>query len=337
MGANVFANGEEVSCEKATNQSLAAMPDVCLSPPSPPAGPVPIPYPNFSSASDTTDGTTTVKIAGGQVGIKNKSCYKQSKGDEAATRSLGMGVVTATIQGKTYFAAWSSDVKFEGENAVRMSDMTTHNHSSDPPNSGSTTVSTGGMSAPEPDPECEALHDANDSERDRLSNATQKADPTKPHQTVRAAASGNTTITHATFNGNPLKAASKAVIHKYDNSFSEGLTAEEIEQRTSNSKVKSKACGGHEYQKTARPHTSHTESRIIETIFGASPPPQGGTLVLAINWPGGENKGKRSCDPCEHCQKLICAVSEPAPGCLKIVICNDKNQREDPDCPPKEP
>ena len=49
MGANVFANGLEVSCEKATNQSLAAMPDICLSPPSPPAGPIPIPYPNFSS------------------------------------------------------------------------------------------------------------------------------------------------------------------------------------------------------------------------------------------------------------------------------------------------
>ena len=30
MGANVFANGLEVSCEKATNQSLASMPDVCL-------------------------------------------------------------------------------------------------------------------------------------------------------------------------------------------------------------------------------------------------------------------------------------------------------------------
>ena len=98
MGANVFANGLEVSCEKADNQSLASMPDVCLSPPSPPAGPVPIPYPNFSSASDTTDGTKTVQIAGGQVGIKNKSCYKQSKGDEAATRSLGMGLDEKAIE-----------------------------------------------------------------------------------------------------------------------------------------------------------------------------------------------------------------------------------------------
>ena len=55
----------EVSAKADDNQSIAAMPDsVCLSPPSPPAGPTPIPYPNFSNASDTTNGTRTVKIGG---------------------------------------------------------------------------------------------------------------------------------------------------------------------------------------------------------------------------------------------------------------------------------
>jgi hypothetical protein len=34
-----------------------------------------------------------------------------------------------------FFAAWSMDVKVEGENVVRHLDMTTHNHGSDPPNS----------------------------------------------------------------------------------------------------------------------------------------------------------------------------------------------------------
>lgn len=128
MGKNVFANGREVSAAKDTNVSLGAMPDVCLSPPTPPAGPIPIPYPNFSKASDTNDGTRTVQIGGGQVSIKNSSNYKSSNGDEAATKTLGMGVMSHQIQNTTYFAAWSFDVKFEGQNAVRQLDMTTHNN-----------------------------------------------------------------------------------------------------------------------------------------------------------------------------------------------------------------
>ena len=47
---------------------------------------------------------------------------------EAATKSLGMGVVTHTIQGKMVHAAWSMDVKAEGANVIRHMDMTTHNH-----------------------------------------------------------------------------------------------------------------------------------------------------------------------------------------------------------------
>ena len=89
--SNVYANGMEISAKKDANKSPCAMPDVCLSPPSPPAGPVPIPYPNTALASDTSGGSKTVKIGGDEVGLKNKSDYKTSKGDEAATRSLGMG------------------------------------------------------------------------------------------------------------------------------------------------------------------------------------------------------------------------------------------------------
>ena len=105
--------------------------------------------------------------------MKNKSCYKQSKGDEAATKSLGMGLTTGCIQGKNYFAAWSSDVKFEGENAVRLSDLTGSNHasptcmlsqynreqrvSSDPP---------GGT-----EEECEELHEKNKEEREKVEEA----------------------------------------------------------------------------------------------------------------------------------------------------------------------
>jgi hypothetical protein len=128
MSKNVFANGREVSAKSDDNISIAMMPDVCLSPPSPPAGPIPIPYPNTAKAADTSEGSKSVKIGGQEVGMKNKSNYKTSTGDEAATRGLGMGVVTHTIQGKLYFVAWSFNVKVEGENVIRHMDMTTGNH-----------------------------------------------------------------------------------------------------------------------------------------------------------------------------------------------------------------
>jgi hypothetical protein len=80
-------------------------------------------------ASDTTDGSTTVKISGKEVMLKNKSYFKTSTGDEAGSAPK-KGVVTSKIKGKVYFNAWSMDVKVEGENVVRHMDLTTHNHAS---------------------------------------------------------------------------------------------------------------------------------------------------------------------------------------------------------------
>jgi hypothetical protein len=134
MGCAVFANGMSIACKVAGGKTIAAMPDVCLSPPTPPAGPVPIPYPNTAMASDTDNGSKTVQIGGDQVMLKDQSTFKKSTGDEAATKSLGMGVVTAQIQGEASFVAWSMDVKFEGENVPRHLDLMGHNESSDPPN-----------------------------------------------------------------------------------------------------------------------------------------------------------------------------------------------------------
>ena len=63
--------------------------------------------------------------------LKDQSFYKTSPlGDEAATNGQGAGVMTHVITGKTYFIAWSMDVKFEGLNVDRHMDMTTSNHAS---------------------------------------------------------------------------------------------------------------------------------------------------------------------------------------------------------------
>jgi len=132
MANKVFANGREIACKAGAGKSIAAFPDVCLSPPSPPAGPIPLPYPVTAMASDTTKGSKKVKISKKEVILKNKSCIKKCNGDQAATKSFGMGVVTHALSGKVYFSAWSMDVKYEGKNVTRHLDITTHNHNSMP-------------------------------------------------------------------------------------------------------------------------------------------------------------------------------------------------------------
>jgi Domain of unknown function (DUF4150) len=135
MSNQVYANNMEVSCKKAAGKSICAFPDVCFTPPQTPATPpgVPIPYPNTGMASDCTSGSSTVKISGQEVMLKNKSYFKKSMGDEAGCAPK-KGVVTSKNTGKVYFTAWSMDVKVEGENVVRHFDLTTHNHASQGPN-----------------------------------------------------------------------------------------------------------------------------------------------------------------------------------------------------------
>lgn len=135
MANNVFANGMEISCKAASGKAIACMPDVCMTPPENPATPpgVPIPYPNTAMASDTTEGSKSVKISNKEIVLKDKSYFKKSSGDEAGSAAK-KGVVTSTNRGKVYFTSWSMDVKVEGKNVARHLDMTTHNHSSLPGN-----------------------------------------------------------------------------------------------------------------------------------------------------------------------------------------------------------
>jgi hypothetical protein len=170
MGKNVFANGNEISCKKDDNKSIAAMADVCLSPPSPPAGPVPLPYPNTAKATDTDGGSRSVNIGGNEVGQKNSSNYKKSTGDEAATKTLGMGVVSHNIQGKMKHAAWSFDVKIEGANAIRHMDLTTHNHINCD-NVAMTLNQAATINAQERELTCEELKDANAEARENETGA----------------------------------------------------------------------------------------------------------------------------------------------------------------------
>lgn len=131
MSNQVYANMMEVACKAGMGKSICAFPDVCMTPPLTPATPpgVPIPYPNTGMASDTTSGSTSVKISGQEVMLKNKSYFKRSMGDEAGCAPK-KGVINSKNMGKVYFNMWSMDVKVEGQNVVRHFDLTTHNHAS---------------------------------------------------------------------------------------------------------------------------------------------------------------------------------------------------------------
>jgi hypothetical protein len=131
MGSNVFANGMEIASVASDGKSIAAMPDVCYTPPQAPPTPtgVPIPYPNTGMASDLTGGSTSVMIGGKPVCLKDKSSFKKTSGDEAGSAPL-KGVVSMSNAGAVFFAAWSMNVKIEGENVVRNMDIGTHNHAS---------------------------------------------------------------------------------------------------------------------------------------------------------------------------------------------------------------
>lgn len=151
MSNEVYANTREVSCKKATGKSICAFPDVCMTPPQTPATPmgVPIPYPNTGFASDTSQGSTTVKISGDEVMLKNKSCFKKSTGDEPGCAPM-KGVITHKNTGKVYFTMWSMNVKVEGENVVRMLDLTTHNHAGSIPGNTPPWPYTDQVSVPKP-------------------------------------------------------------------------------------------------------------------------------------------------------------------------------------------
>lgn len=131
MGCDVYANGDEIACKAGSGKVIAGFPDVCLTPPPPPAGPIPVPYPNTAFCKDMKKGSKKVKIEGKEVMLKDQSFYKTSPlGNEAATKGQGAGLMTHVITGKTYFISWSMDVKFEGQNADRHTDVTTSNHAS---------------------------------------------------------------------------------------------------------------------------------------------------------------------------------------------------------------
>lgn len=121
MGQSTFANSRGIAHKGSGGMSMV-FPDVCKTP-APPAGPIPIPYPNIGKSSDTSSGTKKVKVDG-KMGMVKGAKYSMSAGDEAG--SVG-GVISSKVKGECEYMMYSFDVKFEGKNVCRMGDPLWHN------------------------------------------------------------------------------------------------------------------------------------------------------------------------------------------------------------------
>jgi hypothetical protein len=294
MSHNVFANGREVSAKTNDNKSLCAMPDVCLSPPSPPAGPVPIPYPNTAMASDTSDGTKTVMVGGDEAGLKDSSNYKKSTGDEPATKSLGMGVVSHTIQDKMRHAAWSFDVMFEGQNVIRHLDITTHNHMNTQ-NSGCMTVDQAAEAVARGEKlDCKDLSEANADAREKL-----KADLPDNH---------TVTMSYR------VDASEKP---KFMMACSNKKATDGVAGWQPAVEEKSMPPCAHG-RKTGKNQRNHAENKTLDPEMRAG---GGGTILMSTVH---VNNGVPDMMPCGSCKKAICESHDCG---IEVTLCNkDHNQ-----------
>ena len=126
MAASTNVNNRTV-VHKSSGGVAINFPDVCKTQCGPAV--VPIPYPNIAKSSDTAKGSTSVKIDGNPIMLKDSN-FSTSTGDEAG--AIG-GVVSGCTKGKAEFINYSFDVKIDGKNVPRLGDMMIQNKKNTPP------------------------------------------------------------------------------------------------------------------------------------------------------------------------------------------------------------
>lgn len=131
MGNTVYAENMGFFHKGSGGKGIAPG-DVCLTPPPPPTGPVPVPYVNMLQASDLAKGSKSVKIMGEPTALENVSNISTSTGNEAATQ--GGGIVTHKTKGKGSFTLWSFVVKVEGKGVCCQGHPLDQNTASTPGN-----------------------------------------------------------------------------------------------------------------------------------------------------------------------------------------------------------
>jgi len=171
------------------------------------------------------------------------------------------------------------------------------------------------------EPDCKELNKRNADQRGKLGK--DKAESIKS----AFGKSGATTVAHGSLNGGPpIGAASRLLPSRYKH-LAQGLWAEKskAKRRKMRKSRRSNVCpeAPYRYSKAARPHQSHCESKILETLFSGSPKPSG-SLLLNINWQSSNNPNSK--DPCAACEKLLCHAQN---NCgIDILLCQ-KDPKKD--------
>jgi hypothetical protein len=266
-------------------------------------------------ANDTVDGTGSVYIEGKEVGKKNSSAYKKCSGNQPATRSFGMDLVSHVLEGKTKFQAYSFDVMFEKGGADRFMDMTTSNHSN---NGTATTMSAADLAiTPEMEAACEALRIEVNRMR-QASNDASNRDRSEGRRNKRMF--GALTASKTATSGIERRASCNAnatACMRADPPIP--VKGKKGTQGAAKSK-KSDVCGGGKPYANME-HKNHTEAQMLEGLDWSNPPQW---VAFATDWPGYDRKTKR-CDPalangpCDECKKKL----DEACACnVAIIICD---------------
>jgi hypothetical protein len=329
---SVFANGLEVSGKATPNKTIAAMPDVCLSPPPPPAGPVPIPYPLTGMASDTTDGCTSVFVKGKEAGRKNSTKYSKTTGNEPATNSFGANIITHKITGPLKFAAYSFDVIFEGGGATRFTDITTQNHMNT--GGGSFGVSGAGASPPSPatPADCAKMRTDLQNDRKEVKKSIAAKDSGFESAKLIADVESATASTGMVTGGNQISGASNQLYADRLDYGADGgskYDTKTLKDYKAYQPTKSLACSHDGKEPLMHPsgrHSRHAEMNILNKIDWKNPP---AAITFAIDYP---NKSKQYEDdmPCPTCDDFI----RQACRCIQIYVCDPKTNQPKSQCPP---
>lgn len=304
MTDRAFANGRAIICKSSGGTSTGAFPDVCLTPPAPPVGPLPVPYPNTGKASDITGGSKSVTIDGKEVLLRDSSCFSKTTGNEAATRSQGMNVVTHTIQGKVYFISWSMDVLVEGENVVRHMDFGTQNHNPQPGGTpGWPHFSAVAVAA---ETVCDELELELDQIEDDLPPSTKKGAYTADSAIFVRGDDNRSTMLWAcskTLSGGRYKDRYRPYVLGRGGRGSQTNSTSDIPE--------------HKYKvNKAAPYCSHAEARILDTLFrDLKPMPADSKLYISIRWRN--SKGTHS----EACEQCSAAIEKAREAGLTVELC----------------
>jgi len=100
------------------------MPDVCKTP-APPVPPIPIPYPNTGMLMTASNTSSKVKFFSSET-VTLKSKIPSSNGDEAGVAG---GLVSGKNMDQCSFKMGSMSVKIEGQPAIMLTSISSHNGS----------------------------------------------------------------------------------------------------------------------------------------------------------------------------------------------------------------